>query len=198
VAAPVIFRNGVALATPDRYFDLPEHRALVAALSTPSFLAAIHTLETAPLTSWLAADVLTGAIWARRYLNTLALLTDKKLIDRAVRALLRVLSGRDVKRGRHRVGPLLPEEARRATAAVAAWRAVVEAVWADRAGRAQALLTHAHTRGVATAHRRALATLLRRRALRKSDVVLTLASWEAGVSVRRMRAAQPLADFVYG
>lgn len=194
----VIFRKGMAVAVPPDYAETPEHRALVAALSTDSFVSAMQTLEQAPLTSWLAADIVTGAPWARRYFNTLALVTDKKRIDRAVKALLRVLSGRETKRGRHRVGPLLPEDAAKASAAVAAWRAVVAAIWTpDRAGLGPALLTEAARRNVAVP-RRALAALIHRPALRKSDLVLTLASWEVGLPVRRIRSAQGLADFVYG
>lgn len=195
----VIFRAGLAVPVPPGYAGTAAHRALVAALNTDSFLTAIQTLETAPLASWLAADVLTGAPWARRYLTTLALVTHKKLTDRAVRALLRVLSGREVKRGRHRVGPLLPDQAARASAAVATWRAIIADLWtSDRSTLTAALLRAAQGRGIAAAHHRALLALLRRKALRKSDVVLTLAAWEVGLPVRRVRGTRILATFVYG
>ena len=65
------------------------------------------------------------------YLNTTAKFwtQDKKLADRGVRALMRVLSGHEAKVGRHRQGPLPPDLAAKA-AAVADWRALVDQEWA--------------------------------------------------------------------
>ena len=197
-----IFRNGIAVATPSDYAELEDHRALVAKLSTNSYLEAVGVLEKSPLNGWLAADVLTGASWARRYLNTTAKLwtQDKKLAGRGVRAVMRVLSGHEPKVGRHRDGTLSPEVAARAASAVADWRAVVDAEWlGDRAGLASALLRRAEPRFRPSAtHRRALRLLVRRPRVRKSEVALTLASWEVGLPLRRIRSTQPVADLVYG
>jgi hypothetical protein len=197
-----IVRRGVLLAVPEDYAEMAEHRALVDRLSTNSYLEAVAVLETVPLTNWLAADLLTGAAWARRYLNTTAKLwmQDKKLAGRGTRAMMRVLSGFEAKIGRQRSGPLAPEIAAKAATVLADWRALVDAEWAgDRAGLASTLAEKASALFTLSAtHRRALRALVRRQRLKKADVVLTLSSWETGIPLRRLRSAQPVADLVYG
>jgi hypothetical protein len=204
--APIyIVRKGVLLAVPVDYHEAEAHRALVTRLSsTNSYRAAVTALESAPPGHWLAADILTGAPWARRYLNTTAKLwlEDKKLAGRGVRALMRALSGSDVKAGRRREAPLSPEDTYLATSALACWRVLLDEYWTgaagDRVWLAGKVTRSAEARfRVSAAHRRALRALLRRRRLRKADLVLTLASWETGIPQRRLRSIQPVAELVY-
>jgi len=198
-----VFRNGVVLPVPPGYAEDPDHQALVAKLSTTnSYAEAVAVLGGAPLSSWLAADLLTGAPWARRFLNTTARLwsQDRKLAESGIRAMMRVLSGQESKAGRHRTLPLTPAEQTLATSAVAAWRVLVDAAWStDRPGLAQALARHANARfKLSKAHGKALVALTRRRRLRRADVVVALASWETGIPARRLGPPQAVADLIYG
>lgn len=202
-AVPVfILRNGIVLPVPPNYAQSPDHQALVARLSTHSYADAVTALDSAPLSSWLAADLLTGTPWARRFLNTTALLwgQDRKLAARGVRALMRVLSGRELRVGRHRSPPLSPEDQARATAAVTAWRGLVDAAWStDRHGMSQELARSANARfKLSRAHAKALVALTRRRRLRRADVVVALASWETRISTRRLGPPRAVAALIYG
>ena len=49
---------------------------------------------------------------------------------------------------------------------------------------------------VSAAHRRALRALVRRRGLRKRDLVQAFASWETGLPLRRVRSVTSVADLV--
>lgn len=202
MSAAYIVRRGVLVAVPADYEEMAEHRELVVQLSTNSYLEAVEVLESVPLTCWLAADLLRGVPWARRYLNTTSKLwvSNRKLAGRGVRALMRVLSGFEAKVGRRRGEPLPPEVASRAASVLADWRALVDAEWArDRAGLAAALVGKASGRfPLSATHRRALRALVRRQRLKKADVALTLASWETGIPLRRLRSTQVVADLVYG
>lgn len=199
----VVFRSGIPLTPPADYAETPAHQALIAQLSTNSYAEAVAVLEAAPVDSWLAADILTGVSWARRYLNTTARLwalgvASQPLAHRGMVALLRVLNGDRPRVGRKRGSPLTPAEQAQAGVAIAAWRARVDAGWLpDRTERAKALIRVATEHFHSAAHRRALRELLRRPRLRRSNVVLTLASWETGIPVRRIRSSQAVADLVY-
>jgi hypothetical protein len=202
----VIFRGGIAVEVPVEYARQPEHVALVTQLmATNRYADAVRLLERHVI-SWLAADVLTGALWSRRYLNTTARLSlsaqpaDRRLAAAGTRALMHVLSGIPSKVGRHRVDGLSGPDLARAGAALAHWRAVVDTEWSavERTGLPAAVLRATNGWHPSRAHQRALRQLVRRRHLRKHELILTLASWETGVAMRRLRAARPLADLVYG
>jgi hypothetical protein len=200
-----IFRGGVPLAVPVDYATDPAHATLVAHLTRLTRYAdAVAFLEVHPTDGYLAADVLNGALWAKRYLNASARFSagppkDRALALRGWRALMHVLNGTRPKVGRHREPPLTAEALGRAAASVARWRSVTDALWGqERATLATLLLQRAegHFR-VSAAHRRAVRALVRRKALRKRDVVLTFASWETGLALRRLRMATSVADLVY-
>jgi hypothetical protein len=195
-----VFRSGVAVAVPADYARDPQHRLLVDRLThSRRYTEAVALLESHP-DSWLAADVLTGAPWAQRYLTTTAYLSqhDPAQARRGARALFRVLNGAKPRTGRPHAPPLPPDA--RTTAVLGRWRADLDGVWpsASAATLAQAVarLAAAHF-PFSAAHRRALVALVRRTRLRKQDLVLTLTSWETGVPVRRLRAGPTVSDLVY-
>jgi hypothetical protein len=199
-----VFRSGIPVAVPADYADDPQHRALVERLSqTNQYADAVAILEQHP-DSFLAADVLTGAPWAQRFLNTTARLyqIDRRTARHGVRALLLVLNGTKPRTGRHRKPPLSPETIGHAVEVVTRWRDVVDACWEQERSTLLATLTREATQyfQFSRAHRRALALLLRRRTLRKGELVLTLASWETRLPTRRLRhsSMHPMLDFVYG
>jgi hypothetical protein len=189
----LIMRSGVPIVIPADYATAPEHRSLVARLQRArSYLDVVALLDAHP-DSFLAADVLTGATWAQKFLNSTARLyvTDPKLARRGVRALMCVLNGTKPRTGRHRAAQPTPNA--QAEAAYARWQLVVEEGWPDRA----ALLALVdHHRVLSRPHRRALRTLVGRDGLRKRDLILALTSWETGMPMRRLRMA-PVAELVY-
>lgn len=201
-----VFRAGIAVAVPADYARDPQHRALVDRLNRISRYAdAITLLEQHP-DSWLVADVLTGAPWAQRFLNTTARLSqlDPKQARRGLRALMLVLNGVKPRIGRHRAPALTADARDRTVDVMAQWRADVDTVWnaadwrQDRATLTSALIALATARfPLSKAHRRALVALVRRKGLRKHDLVLTLVSWETGVPLRRLRTTQPETELVY-
>lgn len=202
----VIFRAGIAVAVPTDYASQPEHVALVELLTVTSrYAEAVRVLETNAV-SWLAADVLRGEAWAQRFLNTTARLSqsslpaDRRLAAAGLRALMHVLSGTPPKVGRRRAPALTPEELAAASAAIARCRALVDAEWSqDRATMASTLVPAVvRACGLGRPHERLLRALMRRRRLRRADLVLTLASWQTGLPVRRIRAARPTAALLYG
>lgn len=202
----VIFRAGLAVAVPADYARQPEHVALVEVLTATSrYAAAVKVLESNAV-SWLAADVLQGVPWAQRYLNTTARLSlstspaDRRLAAAGTRALMHVLTGTPPKVGRRRAMPLSPTELSCAAASIAKWRAVVDASWSEDRATMACTLVPAVVKGsgLGRAHERLLRALVRRQRLRKTDLVLTLASWDTGLPVRRIRSARPTADLVYG
>lgn len=196
-----VFRAGIPIAVPADYADQPDHQTLVAKLvHTNKYAEAVAVLEEHP-DSYLAADVLTGAAWAQRYLNATALLShskspaDRAMSRRGTRALIAVLSGVKRKVGRHRKPPLSPEEAGKAAAAIDEWRYEIARMWDwDRDTLIYAVTKKA---GLSVAHRTALRRMLRRRRLRKQDVIFALASWVTGVPIRRLRACPQPADLIY-
>lgn len=196
-----VFRAGVVVEVPADYARDPRHRTLVDRLNRISRYAdAVTLLEQHP-DSWLAADVLTGAPWAQRFLTTTARLSqlDPKAARRGQRALMRVLNGVKPRTGRHRA-PALTSDVRDRTAGVLVrWRSAIDTVWQqERATLARAVATLAAASfPLSKAHRRALVALSRRKGLRKHDLVLTLVSWETGVPLRRLRTAQPETELVY-
>lgn len=201
-----IFRAGLPVAVPADYASHPEHVAQVEFLTaTPQYAEAVRFLE-AHAVSWLAADILRGAPWAQRYLNTTARLsqstnpTERRLAAGGVRALMRCLTGTRTHVGRRRSAPLTPEALARGAAAIAKWRAVVDRAWSqDRATLASTMAQAAGKgSGLGRVHERSLRALLRRRRLRRSDLVLSLAAWETGIPIRRLRSARQVADLVYG
>lgn len=202
----LIFRGGLAVAVPVDYASQPGHVRLVDVLTATSrYRDAVKVLESNAV-SWLAADVLTGAPWAQRFLNSTARLsTSEKPIDRrlaaaGLRALMHVLAGTSPQIGRRRAPPLTPAEMAQAGAAIARWRARVAALKpAERAlWPSQLLIGSVPGFRPSKSHTTALKALVRRRRLRKSELTLTLASWETGLPIRRIRAAAPIADLVYG
>lgn len=200
-----IFRGGVPLAVPDDYATDPSHVALVDILTRLTvYRHVVAFLELHPTDGYLVVEMLVGAPWARKYLNTTAKLwagspADRRLATRGWRALMHLLNGTKPRVGRHKAPPLHPEALGAAALVVAHWRGVVDAHWADeRATLAAALLKEAASRfRVSVAHIRATRALVRRRGIRKRDVVLAFASWETGVPVRRLRVATTVADLVY-
>lgn len=198
----VVFRSGIPIAVPDDYASAPAHRDLVERLNGLNrFADAVAVLEQHP-DGYLSADVLTGAPWAQRYLNTMARLwshgaSDRGLGERGARALMGVLAGVRPKVGRRRLDPLSPSQTALGAAAIAKWRVHVDASWPDILlfGTVDDLARHATLSKV---HVRALRRLLRRRGLRKVDIVLTLASWETNLPIRRLRLTRHVADMVYG
>jgi hypothetical protein len=200
-----IFRGGLPLAVPETYATDPAHVALVEILTRLStYRHVVAFLELHPTDGWLAVEVLSGAGWAKRYLNTTAKLwggspAERALATRGWRALMHLLNGTKPRVGRHKAPPLHPEALGAAALVVAHWRGVVEAHWAaERDTLTAALLKEAESRfRVSAAHRRATRALVRRRGIRKRDVVLAFASWETGVPVRRLRVATTVADLVY-
>ena len=112
---------------------------------------------------------------------------------------MHALNGTRPRVGRHREPPLSAKELERAADALTRWRVAVDQAWGrDRASMAVSLLALAagHFR-VSAAHRRATRALLRRRGLRKRDVVQAFASWETGLPLRRLRSATSVTDLVY-
>jgi len=190
-----LLRSGRPVAVPDNYATTPEHQALVTRLnSANTYAEAIEILST-HADSYLAADVLTGAAWAQKFLNTTARLhqLDRPLAKRGFRALMRVLNGTKRQTGRHRVPPLLPPARGTASAALGRWQTYVDTIWShDRAALASAVMQVA----LSTAHRTALRTMMQRKALRKRDLVLLLASWDTGLPMRQLRHSAP-SDLVY-
>lgn len=196
-----VFRAGIAVAVPADYARDPQHRLLVDRLtSLTRYAEAITILESHP-DSWLAADVLTGAPWAQRFLNSTARLShvDPKQARRGLRALMLVLNGVKPRVGRHRAPGLSMATRDRTTEVLTRWRSIIDTQWPQgRATVAQDVANAAAAHfPLSTAHRRALAALMRRPGLRKHDLVLALTSWETGVPVRRLRATQPHAELVY-
>jgi hypothetical protein len=198
-----VFRAGVAVAVPADYARDPRHQLLVDRLErTSRYTDAVAILDSHP-DSFLAADILTGAPWAQRYLNTTARLSqlDPAKARRGLRALMCVLNGVKPRTGRHRAPPLTRVARGRADDVLARWRADIDRVWQqDRTALAFAVsaLSVGHFT-LSTAHRRALRALVRRKGLRRHDLVLTLTSWETGVPLRRLRMAQPVStpELVY-
>ena len=192
----LIFRSGVPIAVPADYSSDPQHRAVVDHLNRAVEYVDVVALLEQHTTSFLAADVLTGALWAQRFLNTTARLhqVEPALARRGLRALMSVLNGTKPRIGRHRAPRLASATLARADAAVARWRTRIESVWhPDRAYMVSAVTTLAETSfPLSRSHRTALRALARRKSLRKHDVVLTLASWETGVPLRRLRAVHPV------
>lgn len=200
-----IFRSGVTQAVPADYAANPHHTSLVAQLNaTNRFAEAVSVLES-HTDGYLAADVLTGAAWARRYLNTVARLwsqgpTERRQAERGMKALLAVLSGVKPRIGRHRVGPLTPAQIEAGASAIAKWRVVVDAAWPlDPSSFVAALARAARpTFDLSSAHLTALRRLVRHRGVRKATVVLSLASWETRIPIRRLRLTRTTADLMYG
>jgi hypothetical protein len=201
-----ILRDGVPVAVPAQYAQQPAHRRLVDRLTrllTYEQVVAFLERRSAQGTDWLAADILTGAPWVRRYLLTTGLRARQpagaRLAQRGMRALVRTLAG-GPRRGRRPTGPIAPAALAGAHACVHVWQEAVRAVWAaDPATRVARLSLIAAARGIrSAAHHRALRVLLRRPRVRPIDVAVALASWETGVPVRRLRArAAPIVDLVY-
>lgn len=196
-----VFRSGIAVAVPTDYATDPHHRLLVDRLTRLSRYADVVTLLEQHPDGWLAADVLTGAAWARKFLNTTARLSqlDPTQARRGQRALMRVLNGTKARTGRHRAPATTAAVRDRTVEVLTRWRADIETVWhQDRATLASAVAKLAASRfSLSRSHRRALGTLARRHGLRKHDLVLTLVSWETGVPVRRLRSAQSVPELVY-
>ncbi len=197
-----VFRAGVPIAVPDDYASDPTHQILVSKLEqTNQYADAVALLEQHP-ESYLAADVLSGAPWARRYLNSTALLSRSgdRMAQRGLRALLSVLNGAKKRVGRRREPPLTPEQIGKVTEALARWRAVTDAIWHhERAALGGAIIASAVLRmPLSLAHRRAIRSMVRRPRLRRHDVVLALTSWETGVPIRRLRSTPQPADLIYG
>ena len=189
-----VLRAGCLVAVPEGYADTPAHKALVARLTLANTYAEAVDILTDHADSWLAADVLTGAPWVQKFLTTTArqYQLDRPVAKRGLRALMRVLNGTRAKTGRHRVPPLLLEARGTASAALGRWQTYVDTIWTpDRA----ALTSTVMQLGLSTAHRTALRTLMQRKTLRKRDLVLLLAAWETGLSMRQLRLNAP--DFVY-
>ena len=197
-----VFRSGRAVALPVDYATQPDHLAVVSALNTATRYEDVVALLEQQATTWLAADVLTGAAWAKKFLNTTAQLwasnqTNRVLAARGWRALTHVLNGTKPRTGRHRAPALTVDVRDRTADALARWRMIIDRIWSnDRASLAASIVVAA-TFPVSKAHRQALSALSRRKGLRKHDLVLTLVSWETGVPVRRLRTTQPPAELVY-
>jgi hypothetical protein len=199
-----VFRCGIPVAVPTNYGTDLGHCRLVDRLTrSRRYLDAVALLEQHP-DSWLVADVLTGAPWAQKFLQTTAQLwgqpATRRDAQRGTRALMQVLAGtRPPHGGRRRQPPLPPDVRAHAAVVMATWRAEVEARWGllGRPALAQALLTHATGFRPSAAHHRALRALVRRPKLRKRDLVLTLTSWETGVPVRHLRVTPPVAALAY-
>lgn len=193
-----IFRAGLPVAVPANYASLPEHLKLVDQLTTTnSFLLVVALLEQHS-DSYLAADFLTGAPWAQRFLNTLGKLKvsgARTLVRRGQRALVGVLAGVKPKRGRPK-SSLTPAQTLAGAEAIARSRVVVDRAWAGDRADLVAALTKGRT--LSAAHRRSLVALVRRPSVRKIDLVLSLASWETGIPRRRLHLTRPVADLVYG
>ena len=199
-----IFRTGLLVAVPTDYAAQPDHVLLVKALTAAArYVEAVAVVEQHS-TGWRDADILAGVPWFRRFLTTTARLwagspRDRALAARGWRALMHALNGTRPRVGRHREPPLSAKELERAADALTRWRVAVDQAWGrDRASMAVSLLALAagHFR-VSAAHRRATRALLRRRGLRKRDVVQAFASWETGLPLRRLRSATSVTDLVY-
>jgi hypothetical protein len=189
-----LLRSGRPVAVPDAYAAAPEHQALVARLTSATTYAEAVEILNVHADSYLAADVLTGAPWAQKFLLTTARLhhLDKPLARAGLRALMRVLNGTKPQTGRHRVPPLLPAARGTASAALGRWQSYVDTIWSpDRAVLASAVQRLA----LSTAHRTVLRTLMQRKTLKKRDLVLLLASWDTGLPMRQLRTAP--ASLVY-
>lgn len=186
-----VFRSGIAVAVPPDYAQDPQHRLLVDRLTRLSRYSEVVTLLEQHPNGFLAADLLTGAPWAQKFLNSTARLaqTDPKQARRGLRALLWVLNGTKPRPGRHRDPPLDPTVMAHAADALARWQIVIDRLWGtDRASLTAAVRTRAAAAFVLSqSHQRALRALVRRPGLRKRDLVLALASWETGLPLRRLR-----------
>ena len=202
----IIFRNGIPVTVPESYGTQPEHLAVVEQLTKASrYVTAVEIIE-AHVTSYLAADVITGQDWAARYLLTTARLNqsisaqDRLLGRRGARALWAILTGVRQRGGRQKAPPMSPEQLGIASSILSRWRAQIDALWGqDRATFVSGLLSAAPASWTPSgAHRRALRALVRRRGIRKSDIAVTLTSWETGIPIRRLRGAGTVADLVYG
>lgn len=193
-----IFRVGLPIAVPANYAALPEHLKLVEQLTTTNSFAAVVTILEQHSDSYLAADVLTGAPWARKFLNTLGKVKasgNKTLVRRATGALVGVLAGIKPKRGRPK-SALTPAQTAAGAEAIGRCRVVVDRAWAGDRANLVAALTKGRT--LTIVQRRGLVALVRRPSLRKIDLVLSLASWETGIPRRRLHLTRPVADLVYG
>lgn len=199
-----VFRGGLPVAVPVDYADDPYHSVLVTFLNAETRYEAVVAFLEQHSTGWLAADVLTGQPWSKKFLNTTAQFwagspANRALAARGWRALMHVMNGTKPRTGRHRAPALTTDVRERSVEIMARWKAEIDNLWAREHSTtmAAAITVVASTHfPVSKAHRRALVAMVRRKA-RKHDFVLTLVSWETGVPVRRLRMAPPAAELVF-
>lgn len=199
-----IFRRGLLVAMPADYAAHPRHQALVTKLTRATrYVEAVRLLDAYVDESSLAADVMTGAPWVARFLATTARFTYGTATERTQarqgwRVLMRLVAGERRETGRKRHPALDPADLQRALAAIARWAEAVHSIWSVDRARWPVLLADLAPDHflLAKAHLAELRRLARHRALRKRELVLTLASWETGISKRRLRHG-PTVELVY-